>query len=213
MKLSALTPDTRNANKGTARGRKLVRESLKRYGAGRSILLDRSGNIIAGNKTVEGAQAVGLEDCQIVKSDGSKLIAVQRTDLDINSKAARELAIADNRASEIGLDWDVDILKQFEHEDVDLSPFWDERELVTFFARTSEEAPEPKLDQAEALRQKWETKRGQIWEIGKHRLMCGDSTVKAGIARLRGSNEEKTGLLLTDPPYGIGIVKGERIGS
>src|SRR5258708_2905904 len=108
MKLSALTPDTRNANKGTDRGRKVVRESLRKYGAGRSILLDKSGNIIAGNKTVEGAQAIGLEDVQIVKSDGTRLIAVQRTDLDINDRKARELAIADNRASELGLEWDVD---------------------------------------------------------------------------------------------------------
>ena len=111
MKLSALTPDTRNANRGTDRGRKLVRESLKRYGAGRSILIDKSGNVIAGNKTLEGAKAVGLEDVQIVKSDGTRLVAVQRTDLDINDKAARELAIADNRASELGLEWDPDILK------------------------------------------------------------------------------------------------------
>ena len=51
---------------------------------------------------------MALEDCQIVKSDGTRLIAVQRTDLDINDKAARELAIADNRASELGLEWDTD---------------------------------------------------------------------------------------------------------
>ncbi len=196
MKLADLTPDTRNANKGTPRGRKLVRESLQRYGAGRSILLDVNGAIIAGNKTVEAAKAVGMEDVQIVKSDGSKLIAVQRTDLNIDDKAARELAIADNRASELGLEWDTEVLKEFEHEDIDLSPFWDERELVTFFARTSGEAPEPKLDQAEALRQKWETRRGQIWEIGKHRLMCGDA------AEFKTFNEEISACI-TDPPYGI----------
>ena len=78
--------------------------------------------MIAGNKTLEGAKAIGLEDCQVVKSDGTKLIAVQRTDLDINDKAARELAIADNRASELGLEWDPDVLKALETEvDVDLS--------------------------------------------------------------------------------------------
>jgi sporulation protein YlmC with PRC-barrel domain len=130
MKLADLTLDTRNANKGTVRGRKLVRESLERYGAGRSILLDVNGAIIAGNKTVEAAKAVGMQDVQIVKSDGSRLIAVQRTDLNIDDKAARELAIADNRASELGLEWDTEVLKEFEHEDIDLSPFWDERELV-----------------------------------------------------------------------------------
>ena len=219
MKLADLTPDTRNANKGTPRGRKLVRESLQRYGAGRSILLDVNGAIIAGNKTVEAAKAVGMEDVQIVKSDGSKLIAVQRTDLNIDDKAARELAIADNRASELGLEWDTEVLKEFEHEDIDLSPFWDERELVTFFARTSGEAPEPKLDQAEALRQKWETRRGQIWEIGKHRLMCGDSTKPEEIARVWASESERGALLATDPPYGVaygvdsGADSAQRFGS
>ena len=167
MKLIDLKPDTRNANKGTARGRKLVRESFNRYGAGRSILLDRNGAIIAGNKTVEGAKAVGLEDCQIVKSDGTKLIAVQRTDLDINDKAARELAIADNRASEVGLDWDLDVLKEFKVEDVDLTPFWDEREIEGLLGMAGPEAPEPKLDQAAELQRKWGTERGQLWLIGR----------------------------------------------
>lgn len=140
MKLAKLTPDSRNANKGTARGRELVRESLRKYGAGRSILLDKAGNIIAGNKTVKGAVAMGMTDVQIVKSDGSKLIAVQRTDLDINDKAARELAIADNRASELGLEWDLDVLNQFAAEEMDLTPFFDGHELVSLLAKAK--APE-----------------------------------------------------------------------
>lgn len=206
MKLSALTPDTRNANKGTARGRKLVRESLERYGAGRSILIDKSGNVIAGNKTVEGAKAAGLQDVQIVKTDGTKLIAVQRTDLDINDKKARELAIADNRASEVGLEWDVNVLKDFKAEDVDLSPFWDQRELVSFWANTGgDDAPEPKLDQAAELQRKWGTKTGQLWLIGRHRLLCGDSTQEADVARLWANVPESAlpTLMVTDPPYGV----------
>ena len=208
-KLATLKPDARNANKGTERGRKLVRESLKRYGAGRSILLDKSGNIIAGNKTVEAAGTVGMEDVQIVKSDGTRLVAVQRTDLDINSKAARELAIADNRASEVGLEWDVEVLKEFAAEEIDLSPFWDEREMQGVFGLEPEDAPEPKLDQAAALQKKWKTKLGQLWLIGPHRLLCGDA--KLDVGKLFG--KIKPALLLTDPPYGIGIVKGMRIGS
>ena len=71
MKLSSLTPDSRNANKGTARGRKLVRESLKRYGAGRSILLDKNGAIIAGTKTAEaaGAGEGGVDEGDAVAGD------------------------------------------------------------------------------------------------------------------------------------------------
>jgi sporulation protein YlmC with PRC-barrel domain len=204
MKLASLKPDTRNANRGTDRGRKLVRESLKRYGAGRSILIDKSGNIIAGNKTAEGAKAVGLGDVQIVKSDGSKLIAVQRTDLDINDKAARELAIADNRASEVGLEWDPEVLKSLETEDVDIEQFFDERELVQFWAKTGDtEAPEPKIDQAAELQQKWGTELGQLWLIGRHRLLCGDATNEKDHAKvLQG---EEVAAVVCDPPYGVGI--------
>jgi hypothetical protein len=57
LKLTQLTSATRNANKGTARGRKLVRESMKRYAAERFVLIDNSGNIIAGYETLEGAKA------------------------------------------------------------------------------------------------------------------------------------------------------------
>lgn len=104
MKLTDLKADIRNANRGTERGRKLVKKSLEQYGAGRSILVDRNGVIIAGNKTAEGAAAAGVTDVLLVPSDGTKLVAVQRVDIDIDSQAGRELAIADNRASEIELE-------------------------------------------------------------------------------------------------------------
>jgi site-specific DNA-methyltransferase (adenine-specific) len=204
MKIDQLTPDSKNANKGTARGRAMVRDSLKKYGAGRSILLDKSGNIIAGNKTVEGATALGMEDVQIVKSDGSKLIAVQRTDLDINDKKARELAIADNRAAEIGLEWDPDVLKELEiTAEVDLTGFWNDRELVQFLARTTD-APAAKTDEALSLARKWGVEPGQLWFIGDHRILCGDSTKKEDVDRLW-ANVAKPDpvLMVTDPPYGV----------
>jgi len=100
--------DDKNANRGTERGRELVRKSLQKYGAGRSILVDKNGKVIAGNKTLEQAIAEGIE-IEMVKSDGKRLIVHQRTDLDLDKDpAARELAIADNRTSELGLDWDFD---------------------------------------------------------------------------------------------------------
>lgn len=111
MKLAELTADSRNANKGTPRGRKMVADSLKRYGAGRSILVDREGNIIAGNKTAEGAKAVGLDDVIVVKTDGSKLVAVQRTALQQRTKESATpsrsspstWAVALERMSDMGL--------------------------------------------------------------------------------------------------------------
>lgn len=139
MKLSDLAADNRNANKGTKKGRKLVQQSLKDYGAGRSILLDRDGRIIAGNKTSEAAAALGMEDVIVVPTDGSKVVAVQRTDLSLDDPKARELAIADNRASEIGLDWDSDVLKSLDSE-VDLHKFFDDKELQRMFGDPGDES-------------------------------------------------------------------------
>ena len=134
-KLSDLQPDRRNANKGTERGLKALDHSLRQYGAGRSILVDKHGRIIAGNKTTERAADLGLEDVIIVPTDGTKLVAVQRTDLDLETdKAARELALADNRVSELDLAWDVDQLLADVQDGVDLGAFFRPDELDALIA-------------------------------------------------------------------------------
>ena len=136
MKLSELIPDDNNANRGTERGSQMIENSLRNYGAGRSILIDKHGRIIGGNKTAEHAMSIGLEDVIVVKTDGKQLVAVQRTDLDLKTdKAAKELAIADNRSSQVSLDWDVDALRSL---DVDLGQFWTKDEMDRLFG-----APEP----------------------------------------------------------------------
>jgi hypothetical protein len=99
-KLADLTFDPQNANKGTARGRSMLEKSLQKFGAGRSILLDKNNVIISGNKTAETAGQVGYDKVRIVETDGKEIIAVKRTDLDINDPAARGLAISDNRVGE-----------------------------------------------------------------------------------------------------------------
>ncbi len=129
MKLYDLQSDKRNANKGSPRGDKMIEDSLRQYGAGRSILIDKYGAIIAGNKTVENAGQIGMDDVIVVQSDGTKLVAVQRTDLDLDKdKMAKELAIADNRSSQVSLDWDVDVLKELATE-IELDKFFSAEEL------------------------------------------------------------------------------------
>jgi hypothetical protein len=104
--------DKRNANKGTDRGRAALKQSLERLGAGRSVLVDKHGVTIAGNKTLEAAGELGLTKTVEVETDGSTLVVVKRTDLDLETDIkARELAFADNRVGELDLEWDPEVLK------------------------------------------------------------------------------------------------------
>jgi hypothetical protein len=104
-----------------------------------------------------------LTTIAVIETDGDTLVAVQRRDLDLKKHTkARELAIADNRVSEIDLEWNPEVLASL---DVDLAQFWNENELKTLlkdFRSTELSAPEPKIDQAAELQEKWSTKRGQI---------------------------------------------------
>lgn len=103
-KLEDCTPDPQNANEGTLRGSQLLERSLERHGAGRSIVVDKNGVVLAGSKTLEAGVERGL-DVIVVQSNGHKLVVVQRIDLDLTDTKTRELAYLDNRASEVGLKW------------------------------------------------------------------------------------------------------------
>jgi hypothetical protein len=109
-KVSDFTPDPANANAGTERGLRLLDDSLRQNGAGRSLLADKNGVLIAGNKTAERAVDVGLDDAIIVQTDGKQVVIVQRTDLDINTPEGRALAYADNRVGELDLSWNAEQL-------------------------------------------------------------------------------------------------------
>ena len=110
--IADLTPDGDNFNKHTEFGQKLLEDSLRKFGAGRSVLVDRNGNIIAGNSTTETAAAIGMEDVEVVKTDGKKLVVVQRTDLSLDSPEGRELALADNMTALKGIDMDLDKVRE-----------------------------------------------------------------------------------------------------
>lgn len=110
--IAQLVPDDINFNKGTQFGQSLIEKSLRQFGAGRSILLDKNNRIIAGNKTVENAGQIGLEKVLIVETTGEEIVAVKRTDIDLDTREGRELALADNATGAANLAWDEAALTQ-----------------------------------------------------------------------------------------------------
>jgi hypothetical protein len=130
--LGDLRPDKNNARRHNPRNISMVETSLQADGFGRSILLDAGGNIIAGNGVTEAAGNVGLEDVLIVPSDGTRVIAIQRTDVQPGSERAVRLAIADNRTTDLS-DFDPAVVAALADE-VDLSDFWRDDELDALLA-------------------------------------------------------------------------------
>jgi hypothetical protein len=107
--------DKRNYRRHDERNRKLIRKSLKELGTGRSIVIDKDGEIIAGNGVYAEAQSLNIPT-KIIETDGSELIVVKRTDLVTNDEKRKQLAVMDNTTSDSS-DFDLALLQ----EDFDVS--------------------------------------------------------------------------------------------
>ena len=145
----------------------------------------------------------------VIRTDGTALVVVQRTDLDLTGDdRARRLALADNRASELGLDWDVEQLKTQLTEGLDLTEFWTDAELEHLF----EEGLHPGQDDPDRLVEPRETdiRPGDLFALGPHRLLCGDSTDPVAVTRVLDGVAPM--LMTTDPPYGVDFDPAWRAG-
>jgi len=111
--IKSLKPDHKNARRRTDRSSQLIQESLQRYGAARSIVIDEENRILAGNGTVDGAKAAGIENVRIIETDGDEIIAIKRTNLSEEQKIG--LALADNRTSDLS-EWDQEMLHTLSQE-------------------------------------------------------------------------------------------------
>lgn len=105
VKIETLKPDAKNARLHTDRNVEMIGDSIDESGTGRSVLIDETASLIAGNATIRAAIARGVKEVVIVDSDGDKIIAVRRRGLTDEQK--QRLAIADNRAAELA-EWDPD---------------------------------------------------------------------------------------------------------
>lgn len=209
-----LVSDDHNARRHTPRNIGMIEESLRRYGANRGIVVDESGKVWAGNGVLEAAINAGFEKVQVIDVEGDAIPVIRVKHL--TEQQLQEYAIADNRTAELA-EWDTEILARLEDSgEIDLSTFWLPEEFDSLFEEAGREGgfggsdgdllveglgdPDevPEEDEVEYL-----SKPGQIWQIGDHRLMCGDATSPEDVAALFGN--ERADMVWTDPPYGVAI--------
>lgn len=196
--IAGLTPDPKNRRTHGARNVEMIAASLKAVGAARSIVIDERNEVLAGNGVLQGAAAAGLSKLQIVDVDGETLVAVRRRNLTKAQK--RALALYDNRAAELA-EWNVAQLQADVAEGFDFAPYFTTAELKTVFgAKLKTGRTDP--DEAPDVR-RTSIVRGDLFELGTHRLLCGDCTIAEDVARLMG--KVRAGLMNTDPPYGVGL--------
>ena len=127
--ITSIKPAPRPANTGTLRGAQLLARSLQECGAGRSIVVDKDNQVIAGQHVLDQAVEMGLSHVEIVESEGHALVAVKRTDLGATEPTAVLLARFDNRVGEVNLRWDGGQLTRDLQDGISLTKMWFESEL------------------------------------------------------------------------------------
>lgn len=176
---SAIRLDPRNYRAHNKRNKELINKSLRACGAGRSVVMDSEGALIAGNGVYEQAQKLKIPT-KIVGTDGLELVVVRRKDLKTADKKRQKLAILDNSASELS-EFKLDVMK------VDFTP----AELADLGVQDPnvEIEEERKVEEdIVPIQTDPRAKVGDIWQLGKHRLFVGDSTKAENLARLEAGN-------------------------
>jgi DNA modification methylase len=193
IKIADLSPEPANARKHGERNLSAITASLRRFGQQTPIVVDKSNVVRKGNGTLQAAMAMGWDEIDCIRTE-------------LTSSDAVAYAIADNRTSELA-EWDDDVLAAqlqgllTDDEALLEAAGFDEDELAELLGDldddepgeiTEDEVPEPP---AEPI-----TKPGDLWILGRHRVLCGDSTKAEDVARLM--DGAKADLCFTSPPYG-----------
>lgn len=163
-----------------------VANSISNFGFKVPIIIDHDNVIVAGHTRHKAAQKLGLEEVPCIRAD------------DLTDEQIRAFRVADNKTAELA-DWDLEKLNEelMALPDIDMSQFG-------FDMSKFEDEPEIEEDEVPELPAEPKTKLGDIYQLGDHRLMCGDATSKDQVEKL--VNNSAINLVLTDPPYGINIV-------
>ena len=204
VSIDDLIQDDHNFNKGNEQGAQLLERSFRECGAGRSVLIDKDNRLVGGNKAQKGFKAAGKKKVIIVDSDADTLVAVRRKDVSLDSAEGRKMAYLDNLTTQGNLTWDQTELEavQADVEGFDIADFGVD---LGFPTADPDEADKVTEDDFDEEKEQVETicQPGDLWQLGNHRLMCGDSTKKEDVAKLM--QGELAHLWLTDPPYNVAV--------
>jgi len=196
VSIAALSQDPANARKHDDKNLEAIKASLRRFGQQKPIVVDSSNVVRAGNGTLAAATALGWDSINVVQTD-------------LQGSEATAYAIADNRTAELA-EWDDSVLAASLSSLADVDETWlsdlqfSEKELAELVASTQEQ--EIIEDEVPDLTTDPVTQTGDLWMLGEHRLLCGDSTDASDIAKLM--NGKTAEMMFTDPPYGVNYEGG-----
>lgn len=184
IKISEVKPYDKNPRKNDD-GVDAVANSIKEFGWQQPIVVDKDNIIIVGHTRYKAAKKLGMDKVPVVVADS------------LSPEQVKAYRLADNKTGEL-TDWDMGLLDDelADIADIDMSDFGFDLDLGDDEAKVQED------DFDEEVPEEPKSKLGQIYQLGRHRLMCGDSTKSEMVKKLVGGVQ--CDLLLTDPPYNVG---------
>lgn len=199
VEIAKIKPYKNNAKIHGKNQLKKLQESISEFGFLTPCLIDQEYNLIAGHGRVEAAKALGMKEVPCVFVEN------------LNSTQRRAYILADNRLGELG-EWDMDLVSQ-ELQTLSDSGFNLELTGFTFDDITSDDIDFSELDEEaekikEELPEESSIQQGQMFRLGNHILLCGDSTKEDDLKRLMG--RELADLVVTDPPYNVDVTGGTK---
>lgn len=181
LKIDVLKPYDKNPRKNKE-AVKYVAESIKEFGFKQPIVIDKNNVIVCGHTRLLAAKQLGLKEVPCILAD------------DLTEEQINAYRLVDNKTNEFA-EWDNELLKEelFKLPSLNMKLFGFEEEQKEEQIAEEDNYEEP--EQLEPI-----VKKGQVWQLGVHRLMCGDSTKKEDVDKLM--DGKKADLVFTDPPYG-----------
>lgn len=195
--IDKLIPYVNNARTHSKEQINKLRASIREFGFINPVIIDRDYNVIAGHGRIMASKEEGIDKVPCVFVDY------------LTDAQKKAYILADNRMA-LDADWDEELLKveieslQGADFDLNLTGF-DEAELMDIFGDDNQSrAKDDDFDLTAALEKASFVEKGDVWTVGRHRLMCGDATSSEDVSTLMGNT--KANLILTDPPYGVSFM-------